>query len=233
VELPSRRTLRGSDAHTEVESRTNSGRSRNNDTSEGQPEAKKTKKGRPPKSKTTQVNGYASPEQPPAGTKVALPMADTPVIQRNKEFRGGKADKGKRRSSLSMRGRRASSLIDSGASNGMVLGLNFAIDCPGANSNFIALPHREVGTADFFKHIADGGLPEPRRMRQLLIWCATRAIGEKPTGGSDPDEQSARLAGKLIHEAYVKRHETDFSSAPNPRRGSSRILKYFRALKLV
>lgn len=64
----------------------------------------------------------------------------------------------------------------------------------------LALPHREVGTADFFKHIADDGLPEPRRMRQLLIWCATRAIGEKPTGGSDPDEQSARLAGMWILE---------------------------------
>lgn len=45
-------------------------------------------------------------------------MADTPVIQRNKELRGAKGDKGRRRSSLGMRGRRASSLIDSGTSNG-------------------------------------------------------------------------------------------------------------------
>jgi hypothetical protein len=34
--------------------------------------------------------GYNSPAQPSEGTKVALPVADTPVIQRNKEFRGGK-----------------------------------------------------------------------------------------------------------------------------------------------
>lgn len=53
-----------------------------------------------------------------SATKIALPFADTPVIRRNKAMREGKADKGERRSSLGMRGRRASSLIDSGTSNG-------------------------------------------------------------------------------------------------------------------
>ncbi|KAJ5328138.1 hypothetical protein N7452_008528 [Penicillium brevicompactum] len=191
VELPTRRPTRGNDRHTEPEVKAKPGRPRARGSSEGLPEAKKSRKGRPPKTKATESNGYNSPEQPPAGTKVALPMADTPVIQRNKELRGGKGDKGKRRSSLSMRGRRASSLIDSGASN--------------------ALPHREVGTADFFKHIADDGLPEPRRMRQLLIWCATRAIGDKPKGGSDPDEQSARLAARQIQEEILR----EFSNNPD------------------
>ncbi|CAG8332213.1 unnamed protein product [Penicillium nalgiovense] len=187
VELPTRRPTRGTakTTHTEPEFEpTNATRSlRTRDSPEHQPEIKKPKKaGRPPKAKkqaqVSESNGYNSPAQPPEGTKVALPVADTPVIQRNKEFRGGKGDKsekGRRRSSLSMRGRRASFLIDSGTSN--------------------ALPHREVGTADFYKHIADDGIPEPRRMRQLLIWCATRAIGEKPSGGSNSDDQSARLAG--------------------------------------
>ena len=50
-------------------------------------------------------------------TKIALPFADTPIIRRNKEMRKGGGD-GSRRSSLGMRGRRASSLIDSGKSNG-------------------------------------------------------------------------------------------------------------------
>lgn len=45
-------------------------------------------------------------------TKITLPFADTPIIRRNKEMRDN------RRSSLGMRGRRASSLIDSGKSNG-------------------------------------------------------------------------------------------------------------------
>ena len=60
---------------------------------------------------------------------------------------------------------------------------------------FSALPHREVETADFYKHIESEGLTEPRRMRQLLIWCGTRAMGEKPLGSRSEDE-SARLAGE-------------------------------------
>ena len=48
-------------------------------------------------------------------TKIALPFADTPRIQRNKDMRKTNAA---RRSSLGLRGRRASSLIDSGKSAG-------------------------------------------------------------------------------------------------------------------
>lgn len=54
-----------------------------------------------------------------SSTKISLPFADTPVISRNKAMREGKSGKGERRSSLGLRGRRASSLIDSGTSNGM------------------------------------------------------------------------------------------------------------------
>jgi hypothetical protein len=50
-------------------------------------------------------------------TKIMLPFADTPVITRNKEMRKASKD-GHRRSSTGLRGRRASSLIDSGMSNG-------------------------------------------------------------------------------------------------------------------
>ena len=50
-------------------------------------------------------------------TTISLPFADTPVIRRNQEMRKGSGD-GQRRSSLGMRGRRASSLIDGGKSNG-------------------------------------------------------------------------------------------------------------------
>ena len=51
-------------------------------------------------------------------TRIALPFADTPIIRRNKEMRKGSGGES-RRSSLSNRGRRASSLIDSGTSNGL------------------------------------------------------------------------------------------------------------------
>ena len=63
-----------------------------------------------------------------------------------------------------------------------------------------ALPHSEVEVADFYKHIESDGLPEPRRMRQLLTWCATRAIGEKPTG-TEFEDQSARMAGRNLCDA--------------------------------
>jgi kinetochore protein Mis13/DSN1 len=49
--------------------------------------------------------------------KITLPFADTPVITRNKEMRKGSKDS-HRRSSTGLRGRRASSLIDGGMSNG-------------------------------------------------------------------------------------------------------------------
>lgn len=160
------------------------------------PAEKKSKKGRPSKSKTKERNGFVSPEPADPGTaKITLPMADTPVIQRNKDMRtAAKSEKGNRRSSLGRRGRRASSLIDSGASNGEHSCLDLDLDPGTGYTNALsALPHKEVNTADFYKHIASD-LPEPRRMRQLLIWCATRAMGEKPSG-SRSEDQSARLAG--------------------------------------
>lgn len=97
----------------------------------------------------------------PVGQKIALPFSDTPVINRNKDFRK-KGGSSQRRSSLGMRGRRASSLMENGHS---------------------AIPHREVDASEFYKHIEDGML-EPRRMRQLLTWCGERALSEKPPHGS-------------------------------------------------
>lgn len=105
-------------------------------------------------------------------TTIALPFSDTPVINRNKELRK-KGANGARRSSLGLRGRRASSLIDNGHS---------------------AIPHREVETSDFYKHIEAEGLSEPRRMKQLLTWTGERCMGEKPSHG-DPNT-GAVLAGK-------------------------------------
>ena len=48
--------------------------------------------------------------------KVVIPLSDTPIIQRNRQFRKEATGEGSngRRSSLGLRGRRASSLIDNG-----------------------------------------------------------------------------------------------------------------------
>jgi kinetochore protein Mis13/DSN1 len=86
------------------------------------------KKGRLSKSKTVETNGVLSSEPTNAvGTsKIALPFTDTPVIRRNKEMREGRG-KTQRRSSLGMRGRRASSLIESGVSNGAQIDYSITI----------------------------------------------------------------------------------------------------------
>lgn len=128
-------------------------------------------------------NEHVEPSRDPAATKIALPFADTPVIKRNKAMREGKSGKGERRSSLSLRGRRASSLIETGNSN--------------------ALPHSEVEIADFYNHIESDGLPEPRRMRQLLTWCATRCLTQK-SRGAEFEDSSAVAAARVIEEELLK-----------------------------
>lgn len=115
--------------------------------------------------------------------QIALPFSDTPINNRNKEFR--KKAGGARRSSLGMRGRRASSLIENGHS---------------------AIPHREVDPAEFYKHIEAEGLSEPRRMKQLLTWCGERALSEKPPLGSS--NSNAILGARAIQDQLLK----DFSS---------------------
>jgi kinetochore protein Mis13/DSN1 len=74
-------------------------------------------------------------------------------------------------------------------------------------TQFLALPHSEVAPQDFYKHIESEGLSEPRRMRQLLTWCATRAMGEKSTG-SNTGKESEILAARVIQEELLK----DFSN---------------------
>lgn len=121
-------------------------------------------------------------------TKIALPFADTPVIQRNKEMR--KNSSTARRSSAGMRGRRASSLMDAGMSNGEPR--RDASRATIYTYTQTALPHSEVETSEFYKHI-NQDLMEPRRMKQLLVWCGTRALPEKPSGTAE--NVNAILAG--------------------------------------
>ena len=67
-----------------------------------------------------------------------------------------------------------------------------------------ALPHEGVDTREYYKHI-ESGLPEPRRMRQLLTWCGTRALGDKPSFSSQ--DNHAKLAAREIQQQLLK----DFS----------------------
>jgi len=157
------------------------------------------------KKRTTQHETPApAPEEEDKTTKIALPFADTPIINRNKEMRKASADMN-RRSSSGMRGRRASSLIDEGRGNGEsaqnlqrtqseVLGCTTgSSETCGfelrADETITALPHPEVPTAEFYKHIS-ADLTEPRRMRCLLGWCGSRALPPKP----DAPKQSSKDA---------------------------------------
>lgn len=144
---------------------------------ETRPNGASTRKQASKKGKGAQSTAAATEEpnlqEPSNARKIALPMSDTPIINRNKEMR--KKGGGTRRSSLGSRGRRASSLIESGQT---------------------ALPHRDVNATEFYKHIASEGLPEPRRMKQLLTWCGERSLIEKPPHGTP--NSGALLGGKRL-----------------------------------
>ena len=139
----------------------------------------------------------------PNAQRIMLPFADTPVITRNKEMRKGSKD-GHRRSSTGLRGRRASSLIDSGQSNGVQREHSIG---DRTLTLSVALPHSEVEVRDFYKYI-EQTLPEPRRMKQLLTWCGTRALPEKPSG--DVKNANAIMAARAIQQELID----DFASKP-------------------
>jgi hypothetical protein len=63
---------------------------------------------------------------------------------------------------------------------------------------FPAVPHSDVEVRDFYKHIEDG-LPEPKRMRQLLTWCGTRVLPEKAKGTGNMNEDLAVDAGMSLY----------------------------------
>ncbi|KAK3684915.1 Mis12-Mtw1 protein family-domain-containing protein [Podospora appendiculata] len=167
-----------------------------------EPAEKKQQQKEPPRTNGTRASRGGEPPNFVAGTprdedrgmnqedsfesrQIALPFSDTPIINRNKDMRKKGGANGSRRSSLGMRGRRASSLIDNGHS---------------------AIPHREVDASEFYKHIESEGLSEPRRMKQLLTWCGERALSEKPPHGSHGS--SAVLGARAIQDQLLK----DFGS---------------------
>ncbi|KAK9728602.1 hypothetical protein K7432_000949 [Basidiobolus ranarum] len=101
---------------------------------------------------------------------VQIPIEETPMINKNKEFRNNR-----RRSSFAKRGKRASSIA----------------------GGFISLPHPSVSESDFFKHISPE-LPDPVRMKQLLVWCGRRAMDKQ----TSKDQESLELA-KVIQEEIM------------------------------
>lgn len=65
--------------------------------------------------------------------------------------------------------------------------------------NISAHPHNSVSESSFYKHI-DVDLPEPERIRQLLIWCSVRA-SSSPTSSSSSKETSSKSLPTLSEQA--------------------------------
>lgn len=65
-----------------------------------------------------------------------------------------------------------------------------------------AVPHSEVETQELYKHISQD-LVEPKRMRQLLVWCGNRALLQKPGAQLEPAETAAIHAGKQFQSQAV------------------------------
>ncbi|KAJ2720793.1 hypothetical protein GGI07_004397 [Coemansia sp. Benny D115] len=90
---------------------------------------------------------------------------------------------GRRRSTFSMRGKRASSI----------------------GGGFKALPHESVGSGDFYRHISPE-LPEPIRLRQLLAWSARRTTPTLEQWPEELPEAARRLLSDVLREAVEDMH---------------------------
>ncbi|ORX88424.1 hypothetical protein K493DRAFT_319483 [Basidiobolus meristosporus CBS 931.73] len=112
---------------------------------------------------------------------VQIPIEETPMINKNKEFRNTR-----RRSSFAKRGKRASSIA----------------------GGFISLPHPSVSEADFFKHISPE-LPDPVRMKQLLVWCGRRAMDKQ----TSKDQEALELAKAIQEEIMAKLVNNEVSTS--------------------
>lgn len=132
---------------------------------------------------------------------LTVPLAaieDTPLVRKkNKEMREAK---GHRRSSLGLRGRRASSL-----SNGFIgmepIAREETQQTPSLILRRSAAPHPDVQPGDFYKHL-DPQMIETQRMQQLLAWCSKCALSEKKARGRDA-QSNARAAGKKRSHAEI------------------------------
>ncbi|TFY50902.1 hypothetical protein EVG20_g11265, partial [Dentipellis fragilis] len=145
-------------------------------------------------------------------TDTILPLAprETPQIEKNKAMRGessqpsgsggagGPGGGHRRRSSLSMRGKRTStSFATTGIISEQISSLGVPLVSGGmADAHWVAHPHSSVGDISFFKHI-DADLHESLRARQLIIWCASRSSAElSPDPSSTPKRSNPKDNGK-------------------------------------
>ncbi|ODV96629.1 hypothetical protein PACTADRAFT_48460 [Pachysolen tannophilus NRRL Y-2460] len=120
-------------------------------------------------------------EQHETSIQMLLPISDSPVIKKNKALRE-KSNRG--RSSLSNRGKRVSSI----------------------GNGFVAVPHNDVSAEEFYKHF-DQSLPEPYKMRQLLIWCSKRLLNQENANLKQRKSQASAEEVTMFNIAKVIKEE--------------------------
>jgi kinetochore protein Mis13/DSN1 len=96
--------------------------------------------------------------------EMPLQVSDTPVIRKNKEMRSEQ----QRRSSMGMRGQRASSSLGKGDISELCESMALTL----------GVPHDSVPSSLFYRHI-NQAVPEPVRAKHLLVFCAKRATDTK------------------------------------------------------
>lgn len=113
-------------------------------------------------------------------------------MERNRQMRQGSVDVGgrgrttdstssnghRRKSSVGGRGKRTSTAFETSG----IISESSQVSTTGRTflSKIPAQPHNSVSESSFYKHI-DYDLPDPERIRQLLIWCSLRAVASPPT----------------------------------------------------
>ncbi|KAJ1334390.1 hypothetical protein BSLG_007545 [Batrachochytrium salamandrivorans] len=115
---------------------------------------------------------------------MTLPIlaTDTPKIIKNKEFREGGGRR--RRSSMGMRGKRVSSF----------------------NSNTFGMPHETIASEEYYR-LLDAEQSDPVRMRQLLVWCAHKAMNDIPNRLSNGSASTDLLVREIQTEIISALHQ--------------------------
>ena len=158
--------------------------------------------GRTPSKSTRPPPSSQSRGRPTAReTSQLVTEQETPRIERNKMMRS-ESGSARRKSSLT-RGKRISM---SYANSGVISEWGHMYDgllLRSPLTNLEAQPHTAVKDSDLYKHV-DVEQPEPQRARQLLIWCARRAmdelteeqkqVSESRQGSSDPGKDPPPLS---------------------------------------
>ncbi|CAG8776452.1 5346_t:CDS:2, partial [Racocetra fulgida] len=115
---------------------------------------------------------------------IPIPLTETPIIKKNQVIR-----QSKRRSSIEKRGKRASSI----------------------GNGFVARPHPDVNSNEFFRHI-QAEMPEPIKLRQLLVWCGQRALDKQTSADENALKIEKTLPKKphpqnIVNQRKLEEHE--------------------------